>query len=32
MEAPVKEIGLHEILLRPHQDVEFEVTLDVIPA
>ena len=32
MDAPVKEIGLHEILLRPHQDVEFAVTLDVIPA
>ena len=32
MEAPIKEIGLHEILLRPHSDVEFEVTLDVIPA
>jgi large subunit ribosomal protein L9 len=32
MDAPVKEIGLHEILLRPHSDVEFAVTLDVIPA
>ena len=32
MPAPIKEIGLHEVLLRPHPDVEFAVTLDVIPA
>ena len=32
MEAPVKEIGLHEISLLPHRDVEFKVILDVIPA
>ena len=32
MDDPVKEIGLHEIPLRPHEDVEFNVTLDVIPA
>jgi ribosomal protein L9 len=32
MDAPVKEIGLHEISLVPHQDVEFKVILDVIPA
>jgi large subunit ribosomal protein L9 len=30
--APIKEIGLHEITLQPHEDVEFKVTLDVIPA
>jgi len=30
--APIKEIGLHEIRLKPHADVEFLVTLDVIPA
>lgn len=30
--APIKEIGLHEIRLRPHHDVDFAVTLDVIPA
>ena len=29
---PIKEIGLHEVTLRPHADVEFIVTLDVIPA
>lgn len=29
---PIKEIGLHEIILRPHGDVEVAVTLDVIPA
>ena len=30
--APIREIGLHEIALRPHPDVDFTVTLDVIPA
>lgn len=30
--APIKEIGLHEVRLKPHADVEFLVTLDVIPA
>ncbi len=29
---PIKEIGLHEVTLQPHEDVEFQVTLDVIPA
>ena len=28
----IKEIGLHEVTLRPHEDVEFNITLDVIPA
>ena len=28
----IKEIGLHEVMLRPHPEVEFAVTLDVIPA
>ena len=28
----IKEIGLHEVTLRPHEEVEFAVTLDVIPA
>ena len=32
LEVPIKEIGLHEVLIRPHADVEFTVTLDVIPA
>jgi len=28
----IKEIGLHEVTVRPHEEVEFSVTLDVIPA
>jgi large subunit ribosomal protein L9 len=30
--GPIKEIGLHEIRVRPHPEVEFTLTLDVIPA
>ena len=30
--TPVKDIGLHEVTIKPHEDVEFTVTLDVIPA
>ena len=29
---PIKDIGLHEITLQPHPEVEFQVTVDVIPA
>ncbi|MBU1227005.1 MAG: 50S ribosomal protein L9 [Actinobacteria bacterium] len=29
---PIKEIGLHEIVVRPHPEVEATLTLDVIPA
>ena len=29
---PIKEIGLHEVTVQPHPQVEFQVTLDVIPA
>ncbi len=29
---PIKEIGLHEVTLKPHHDVSVAVTLDVIPA
>ena len=32
IDAPIREIGLHEVILRPHPEVEFAVTLDVIPA
>ncbi len=32
LDQPIKEIGLHEVPLRPHPEVEFIVTLDVIPA
>ncbi len=30
--TPIKAIGLHEVWLKLHTDVEFPVTLDVIPA
>jgi large subunit ribosomal protein L9 len=29
---PIKAIGLHEIQIKLHPDVEFPLTLDVIPA
>jgi large subunit ribosomal protein L9 len=29
---PIKEIGLHEITVRPHPEVEAQLELDVIPA
>ncbi len=32
IDEPIKEIGLHEVALKPHTDVEVSVTLDVIPA
>ena len=32
IDEPIKEIGLHEIAIRPHTDIEVFVTLDVIPA
>ncbi len=32
IDDPIKEIGLHEIVLKPHSDVQVSVTLDVIPA
>ncbi len=32
LDTPIKDIGLHEVALRPHPEVEFIVTLDVIPA
>ncbi len=28
----IKEIGLHEVTMKPHEEVEFSVSLDVIPA
>lgn len=30
--GPIKEIGLHTVTVRPHPEVEFTLTLDVIPA
>jgi large subunit ribosomal protein L9 len=32
IEQPIKAIGLHEIQVRLHQEIEFPITLDVIPA
>lgn len=32
LEKPIKAIGLHEIQIKLHPDVEFPLTLDVIPA
>lgn len=32
IEEPIKEIGLHEVTIQPHTEVQFNVTLDVIPA
>jgi large subunit ribosomal protein L9 len=32
LSGPIKEIGLHQVKVSPHSDVEFEITLDVIPA
>lgn len=32
IDDPIKEIGLHTVMIRPHADVEVGVTLDVIPA
>jgi len=32
VENPIKEIGLHEVILEPHPQVTVSVTLDVIPA
>ncbi len=30
--APIREIGLHEVQIKLHNEVEFPITLDVIPA
>ena len=32
IDEPIREIGLHEVALKPHSEVEVSVTLDVIPA
>ncbi len=32
IDVPIREIGLHEVSLQPHPEVEFKLTLDVIPA
>jgi len=29
--GPIREIGLHEVTIKPHPEVEFQLTLDVIP-
>lgn len=32
LENPIRAIGLHEVQIHLHDDVEFPITLDVIPA
>ena len=32
IDQPIKEIGLHEVTIQPHTEVQFNITLDVIPA
>lgn len=32
LEQPIRDIGLHEIQIHLHTEVEFPITLDVIPA
>ena len=32
MTAPIKTIGLHEVMVKLHPEVQFALTLDVIPA
>jgi len=32
LSAPIKDIGLHDVIVKPHAEVAFPVTLDVIPA
>jgi large subunit ribosomal protein L9 len=32
LEKPIKDIGLHEVNVKLHSDVQFTLTLDVIPA
>jgi large subunit ribosomal protein L9 len=32
LDAPIKSIGLHQVHVKLHADVEFPLTLDVIPA
>lgn len=32
IDSPIRAIGLHEILIKAHPEVEFPLTLDIIPA
>lgn len=32
IDTAIREIGLHEVMLQPHEEVAFSLTLDVIPA
>ena len=32
MAAPIKSIGLHEVMVKLHPEVQFSLTIDVIPA
>lgn len=31
LDEPIKSTGLHEVLMRPHQEVEFRVSVEVAP-
>ena len=31
LEEPIRSTGLHEVLMRPHTDVEFRVSVEVAP-
>jgi large subunit ribosomal protein L9 len=32
LDSPIRDIGLHEVQIHLHSDVQFPITLDVIPA
>ena len=32
LRSPIKAIGLHEVRVKPHPEIEFTFVLDVIPA
>lgn len=32
LESPIREIGLHDVQIHLHSEVEFPITLDIIPA
>ena len=32
MPEPIRSIGLHEVVIKPHAEVSFPITIDVIPA
>lgn len=32
LDEPIKELGTHEVTVRPHEDVEFQLTVEVVEA